>query len=134
MGDEGYYPPGAAYDPYAPYNQEKYEKKEFEMFIVQTLTKDTKVTTDDYIREVDYAGIENGGYIENINTEDTDWEEVYRQEHYTPLELIEEFSKFLYEKYATFKDSMSDEEKFHIEHLMQECSDWTCEETITGQT
>ena len=46
--ESGYYPPGAEFDPRAPYNQVDLPEKEIEVTISVTLSKTVKVTVDDY--------------------------------------------------------------------------------------
>lgn len=45
------YPPGAANDPNAPYNQSNPEAKEIEVTVSITLSKTVKISVTDYIEE-----------------------------------------------------------------------------------
>lgn len=58
--ESGYYPPGAEFDPRAPYNQVDLPEKEIEVTISVTLSKTVKITVDDY--EVDEGKDEDGYY------------------------------------------------------------------------
>ena len=46
-----YYPPGAEFDPNAPYNQSDPEPVEVDVCISQTLHKSTTISTTDYVAE-----------------------------------------------------------------------------------
>lgn len=83
MRESGYYPPGAEFDPDAPYNEVIIPEHDFDVYVSQTLSKSATVTTDKYIPEVDE---EDGRTY--YNTEDTDWKEVYDDNSYTPLQII----------------------------------------------
>jgi hypothetical protein len=100
----------------APWNEVEPDSRSFKVSISQTLSKSTKVSTSDYVEEVD----EEDGHT-YIYTEDTDWEEAYKGYHYTPLELIEEFKKFLELELVRFGE-VKDRSK--IEALIKECEDW----------
>lgn len=56
MIESGYYPPGAQYDPKAPYNKEKQEEVEIEVTVSVTLSKTIKVRVNDYTIEPDSYG------------------------------------------------------------------------------
>lgn len=60
MMESGYYPPGAEFDPNAPYNQVEPEEIEVEVTVSVTLSKTFKITTTNY--EVDEGRDENGYY------------------------------------------------------------------------
>lgn len=80
------YPPGAANDPNAPYNEIELPKREFNVTVSQTLSRSTKVSTDQYIPVYDYD--EDMGTIETYDTSNTNWKEVYENEDFKVQELI----------------------------------------------
>lgn len=80
------YPLGAANDPNAPYNEIEPPKREFNVTISQTLSRSTKVSTDQYIPVYDYD--EDMGTIETYDTSNTNWKEVYENEDFKIQELI----------------------------------------------
>lgn len=124
MTESGYYPPGAEFDPRAPWNEPDIPEKSFDVCISQTLSKSTKVTTDDYYPEED--GDEDGSYM-TANTSDTDWKAAYDKDHYTPLQLIGLFKEFL-EKHLP--DPIIDIKGYKkAKSLIAECEDWTEDET-----
>lgn len=53
MMECGGYPPGAQYDPNAPFNQVDLPEREIEVTISVTLSKTVKVMVDDYVVEED---------------------------------------------------------------------------------
>lgn len=123
MTESGYYPPGAEFDPDAPWNQNDPEEKEFKVTVSQTLSKNTTVTTSDYIpggyfpeTEWDIDGYHTVTCHEPDDTSDTDWKKAYNNEHYTPLGLIQEFKEML-EKNTPIPETRR-------KHLIDECMNW----------
>lgn len=115
----GDYPPGARYDSSAPYNEPEIPKVSFGVCISSTLSKATRVETDDYTPEVEED--EDGKWIVE-NTEDTNWIEAYKESHYTPLELINEFKNFLN---TYLPDPIVNPKGFkRFKELIKECEDW----------
>ena len=114
------YPPGAANDARAPYNQIEVPERDFDVLISQTLSNSTTVTTSDYIpvseREEDFCNYYS-------DTSDTDWKEAYSESgHYTPLELIETFKKLLQENLPNPKEDPKKYRKY--KNLIEECEGW----------
>lgn len=123
MKESGYYPPGAEFDPRAPWNEQEIPERRFDVCISQTLIKNTKVTTNDYVPIVDQD--DEGRHHDYSDTSDTDWEEAYKNEHLTPLQLIDEFKGFL-TKHLPDPDT---KEFRRFKHLIDECEGWTEDET-----
>lgn len=123
MRESGYYPPGAEFDPRAPWNEREVPERQFDVCISQTLSKSTRVTTNDYVPEVDQ---DEDGVYESIDTSDTDWKAAYNNSHYTPLELIGLFKEFL-EKHLP--DPIVDIKGYRKhKSLIKECEDWVEDE------
>lgn len=118
--ESGNYPPGAENDPSAPYNRAEVPERDFDVFISQTLSKETYVTTTDYI----YV---NDKQDEYEDTSDTDWEEAYKQCHMTPLEIIKEFKKYLESHRSDPITNMSEYRRER--YLIEECENWCEDET-----
>lgn len=122
MYDNYNYPPGAD-TPDAPWNQEEVPERTFDVFISQTLSKSTRVTTNDYIHEVD---LDEDGYHYNDDTSDTNWIEAYKNEHFTPLQLISELKDFLTKH---LPDPVIDIKGFkEAKNLISECEGWVEDE------
>lgn len=128
MIESGYYPPGAEFDPRAPWNEPAIPEESFDVCISQTLSKSTKVITDDYYPEKD--GDEDGSYM-TANTSDTNWKAAYDKDHYTPLQLINLFRSSLSDELNSIlnKPNQDLKRKKYLEKLISECSDWTEDET-----
>lgn len=119
MVNSGCYPLGAEYDKLAPYNQEEPPEELFDVCISQTLSKSTAVKTSDYIPNVD---IDDGEYQTYNDTSNTNWEEAYKDNHLTPLNLIKQFKSYLME---TIPDPSVNKSKFkRFKYLIDECDNW----------
>lgn len=126
MYDNYNYPVGAD-TPDAPWNQEETPIKSFNVLCSQTLSKEVKVKTNDYILENPVKD-EDGNISQNIDTSDTNWANAYGIDHYTPQDLILTFgyilSLMLVEKnYNYFK-------KEKLLELKEECKNWINDETV----
>lgn len=140
MSEADFYPAGAYKDPNAPYNQVDVPEKEFDVTCSQTLSKTVSVWTNNYIpgaEGVDYEPDDEGGcyavgWHDPDDTSDTDWVEEYKNDHYTPLELIELYKETLKEQLKSWEgmdDTVSAKTQIRkIEHLIEECSNWTEDE------
>ena len=121
MYESGYYPIGTQYAKDAPWNQKDNQEKEFGVTCSQSLSKTVSVKTDQYV--VEYDG--DGPYI---NTSETIWEEEYHDnDHYTPIQLIELFQKFLLDE-VNGSNTVSRNPKY-LNHIITECNNWTEDET-----
>jgi hypothetical protein len=126
MGESGYYPSGAEHDPNAPWNQRDTEEREFSVTVSQTLSKNTKVYTNDYIpgeqfeeKEWDGDGYCSVTYQEPDDTSETNWKEAYKIEHDTPLHLLSLFKRVL-EGDIRLEELKENRKNY----LIQECSNW----------
>ena len=68
MIESGYYPPGAEFDPNAPYNQKELPEKEIEVTVSITLSKTVKIKVSDYT--VYSIEADNGKYFDDIDYSD----------------------------------------------------------------
>lgn len=139
MKESGYYPPGAEHDPRAPWNEPVIPDREFDVCISQSLSKNLKVITNDYTSEK-IVEPWNGICEETIDTSDTNWNDVYKeQRHLTPLELIETFKDILVLDLAKAHEDakssnsvvagLAQRQAKRLEHLISECENWTNDET-----
>lgn len=104
----GNYPPGAANDLSAPYNQVDLPTKEVDVLCSQTLDKDVHLNKADY-----------DPYEEDF----VDLKDSYEEEAETPLSIINKFKKVLETgKLPTHKD-----------YWIDQCKGWTDTETIVEQ-
>lgn len=121
MRESGYYPPGAEFDPSAPYNEVPIPEKEFEVTISQTVSKTVKVLTDDYAQCYD----DECGYT-YADTENTDWKEAYNRDHEDIPKLLELLRNYL-EKDLEYGDSKYSKEQ--LKYYLEECDNWIVDET-----
>ena len=126
MKESGYYPAGAEFLSYAPYNKVETPEKEFDVTCSQTLSKTTRIFTGNYVPQSEKI-YENGvGYLEEwIDTSDTDWSEEYLAQHKTPKDLIRYLKEFV--THALQKTELPYKESF-LKDLLQECKDWVVDE------
>jgi hypothetical protein len=129
------YPPGVSDNtPDAPWNEPEIPEKEFNVLCSQTLSKSTPIWTDDYwpgASGVDYEPDGEGGYCasgwqEDDDTSNTDWHKVYKDNTYTPLEIISkcgDLCKFLLDR------DMTQYGKNSLKLLMEACQGWQEDET-----
>ena len=121
------YPPGAANDPNAPYNEVEVPEREFDVTISMSLSRTVQCYTNKYIPEVD----EENGHL-YVDTGDTPWSEVYGDNHKTIPELLEELKKYIQKDLDNLADDETKIDKaFHrrrLEFLLTECDEWTVDE------
>ena len=137
MIESGYYPPGAEFDPNAPYNEPVIPEKEFEITCCQTLSKTTNVYTDNYIPGCCGCDYEDGvavGWHDEDDTSDTNWAEEYHDnDHYTPIQLIGLFKESLksqLESWEGMEETSAGKAQIRrIEYLIEECEGWIEDET-----
>ncbi len=116
----GDYPPGAANDPNAPYNQKEQEPVDIDVCVSCTLSKSTTIEG---------------------NPEVDDLKDIYEQQEYTIPELLDEFDwilrKEIAETKATIKsldDNMSNAKKalessiIQYNNILKSIKGWTVDE------
>ena len=98
----GNYPPGAANDPFAPYNQPEYpDYQEHDVTASFTLDKSFTVTSS--------------------SDDEEDIKQDLIEAYMTPLDLINELKKRLQGELE------SDPNNKRIKNLIKECDGWTCD-------
>ena len=118
------YPPMSQSDwDNAPWNEPVIPEKDFDLTISQSLSKDVTVSTDDYTPEYD----DEDGHI-YANTDNTEWNKVYSEEHLTPLEIIQECKRLAEFCIGAGWQSISNA-KVSIKRLIEECEGWENDET-----
>jgi hypothetical protein len=122
------YPPGAAHDPSAPYNEPVIPEKDFDVEVTITMSKVVTVTTNDYAPEIDD---EDGSVY--ANTENTEWEKAFENSgHFTIADLIEELKGYVVEDMKTCAPNTG--KGAHLQRLLLACEDWeTIEESYEEQ-
>lgn len=129
------YPPGLSDStPGCPWSEPEIPEKEFDVTCSQSLSKTVTVITNNYIpgaSGVDYEYDPEGsvavGWHDPDDTSDTNWADEYHDnEHYTPLQLIELFKKHLENELIRMGEVKNER---WIKHLIEECSNWTEDDT-----
>ena len=145
MRESGYYPPGAEFDPNAPYNQVDVPEKAFIVCCSQSLSRTAEVWTNDYIPGASGYDIEpdgEGGYStvswhDGPDISDTDWGKEYDECGYkTPLQLIQMLREYLEKDLRDIqKDMLPNDRSFkatkarQLKGLIEECDCWQDDET-----
>lgn len=137
------YPPGAEYDPNAPWNEVDVPEQDFEVTCSQTLSKTVTITTNNYIpgaSGVDYEPNDEGGYDavgwhDEDDTSDTDWSKEYEYDHFTPLQLIQMLREYVandLDRVDIIAKETNQSKVFlerKLKHLIEECDCWNNDET-----
>ena len=122
------YPPGAANDPRAPYNERP--NMETEVTVKTTLIKETVVETSEghYVRE---SEIEPDGSRSTVGFYETDEDlkETFLNAHRSAIQIIRDCEKIA-------KVLLADGKRFYasiyIPTLIDDCDEWEEEETIVN--
>ena len=122
------YPPGAANDPNAPYNEPVIPERDFDVEVTITMSKVVTITTDNYVPEYD----DEDGHT-YANTENTEWDKEFENSgHFTIADLIEELKGYVVEDMKTCAPNTG--EGAHLQRLLLACEDWkTIEESYEEQ-
>ena len=118
------YPPGAAHDPNAPYNQE--DPPEIDVTVKQLLVKDTCIQSYGGHYEVDseYDPTE-GRYVHSQYWEPGNVEEDFREQCRTAADCLADCCKVLS---ALTQAGIRSVAKVNIETLLEDCEGWEHEE------
>ena len=122
------YPPGAAHDPNAPYNEPLIPERDFDVEVTITMSKVVTITTDNYVPEYD----DEDGHT-YANTENTEWDKEFENSgHFTIADLIEELKGYVVEDMKTC--ARNTREVSHLKRLLLACEDWeTIDESYEEQ-
>ena len=134
MYDNYAYPPGADNEK-APWNQSDIPEKEFDVTCSQTLSKAATVFTSNYTPgavEAEHEWDEDGYHTvytrDPDDTSDVIWkEEWHDNDHYTPIQLIELFQKYLLDE-VNGSNTVNRNPQF-LHHIITECNNWEEDET-----
>lgn len=124
------YPDGLSDNtPGAPWNDPVIPEKEFEITVSQTLSKTTSVWTDNYVPGtcgVDYEPDGEGGYSasgwqDDDDTSDTNWNKIFLENEYSPLQIIQACEKIAA---ALLSKDTKTFEGIWLPALISSCKDW----------
>lgn len=118
MSESGFYPAGAYSDDRAPYNEKVIPERGFKMSVEFTMRKDrVQVMTDRY---EEYYDEEYRGNI--IDTSNTEWKDVYNENHHTIQELLLELESYILQDIERYKGFQRKE--LQLNALLEECRGW----------
>ncbi len=121
MKESGYYPPGAEFDPRAPWNQTDPDEVEVDIDYSCTLRRSVTVATTDYIPG--YVGIGEDGYPEHDPDDfsNTDWLNEFEAAYRTPQQLI----ALLREIATEFAEGRTPRKRNSTwQHIADDCENW----------
>lgn len=118
--ESGYYPPGAEFDPNAPWNIPDPAEKEFNIAVSCSLSKDTRVISDEYSCY---------GYDDPLTLDEP--YTAYAAAEYT-VEQIIEFSRRCAE-YMLTKHNYDLLSKDSLKEMLDSCQGWTVDEENAEQ-
>lgn len=131
MIESGYYPPGAEYDPNAPYNQSDNDPVDVEVTISQTLSRNATIAVTDYTEE-HWEDWETGDEGEIIHTKGTDYDfsesdlkEAYKSQEYDVPELLYILKSLLDKE---INNTLDEKEKKRLSKIRECCKGWTVDE------
>lgn len=122
MRESGYYPPGAEFDPNAPYNQPADpDPIDVECEVSVTLSKTLWIDTVNYSTECDEEGYcettLNDGYLEMIDH--------LHKQHASISDLLGELAKYIKKE---LDDGAKGSRKQQLEKMLEDCEGWEVEE------
>ena len=122
------YPPGAAHDQNAPYNEPLIPERDFDVEVTITMSKVVTITTDNYVPEYDDEDCHT-----YANTENTEWDKEFENSgHFTIADLIEELKGYVVEDMKTCAPNTR--KVSHLKRLLLACEDWeTIDESYEEQ-
>lgn len=135
MYDNYHYAPGSD-TPDAPWNQVENPEEEFNVTIVETLSKDVTIHTSNYQLEKDYNEDDNS-MKEYVDTSDTDWKDEYKKQGCTAIETIIAVKTYLEEvrleqliELSRCRSLTTEEQKELrvVKDLIEQCSGWEQDE------
>lgn len=112
----GNYPPGAANDPNAPWNEKDLPEKLFDILVSCSLSKELSVYSEDY----DPYGCNGAGLLDSPI-------EDYKKHHYTIQELLNILKEVATDKLAKKEDTSK------WKQILEDCDDWTVDEEVAEQ-
>ena len=112
------YPPGAANDPSAPYNEPVIPERDFDVEVTITMSKVVTITTDNYMPEYD----EEDGHT-YANTENTEWDTEFRNSGcFTIPDLLSELKEYVKADMETCSPNTT--KGAHLKRLLEACDGW----------
>ena len=131
MKESGYYPPGAEFDPKAPYNQSEPDPVEVNVIATYTISKSATVETSDYTADEweecetdDEGNIYRTGGID-YDFSNTDFEKEFNNYYLSPLELFAELKNRVEKELETCTDYR---QKNQLKRILCSCEEWSIDD------
>ena len=105
----------------APFNAPIIPEQEFNVCVMQTLVKETVISTDQY--QPEYDEVTGTTYA---NTDDTDWKDAYKNVACTPSKLIEVCGKLAQH---LLNNGIKRIDGIWLPAIVKECDGWEVDET-----
>ena len=119
MYDNYNYPPGAD-TPDAPWNEREQDEIEVVCEMTVLMRNDVVITTDEYSVERDE---EDGTMSFDLNLSYKDAEQLYRVQHYTIKEMLNELAKYITKELAD--ESITNSRKWDLQSMLEDCKGWS---------
>lgn len=130
------YPPGAANDPGAPYNEKNQPGIEFSCIATQTLTMTTKISTDQYISEEDWDDCLKHR-CKSYNTSEVNWSDEFDNMGVGIPDLLEELRRRLNREISQIPEEQRRGNKKwrykRLQEMAEACNAWKLEEQIVEE-
>ena len=121
MTESGYYPPGAEFDPNAPYNQIEPEPIKLDVYITQVFSKPANIEVTDYEYEID----EFGKYYDTSNC---DLKGATNNQIITIEDILTELPKIYKELTTNDSDTITKYQLNRLKVLAKACEGWNLDE------
>ena len=121
MTESGYYPPGAEFDPNAPYNQSEPEPIKLDVYITQVFSKPTNIEVTDYEYEVDE-------YEKCYYTSNCDLKGATRNQVTTIEDILTELPKIYKELTTNDSGTITEYQLNRLKVLAKACEGWNLDE------
>lgn len=121
MIESGYYPPGAEFDPNAPWNQVDLPDKEIEVTVSVTLSKTVKVLVNDYNIEED---ADEGGRYLSYDFSNCDLHQAVEDQIVLPQNLAE-YTEKMFNHDLNLKAAGMPR---YLKDAIADCKGWTVDE------
>ena len=121
MTESGYYPPGAEFDPDAPYNQSEPEPIKLDVYITQVFSKPANIEVTDYEYEVDE-------YEKCYYTSNCDLKGATRNQVTTIEDILTELPKIYKELTTNDSGTITKYQLNRLKVLAKACEGWNLDE------
>ena len=124
MRESGYYPPGAEFDPSAPWNDHDPDPVAFECKVTVIMNREVDVETKNYYQEPPEPW--NGINAWNYDTSDVDWHEEYDEQYMSVPDLLTNMRTLLLKLDVT---NLTSAERDMYDRVLEESQGWEEEDT-----